>query len=115
MNILCVTAHPDDTEILCAGTLIKFANQGHKVTMAVFTTGNMGDTRIAPTELGAIREKETRAAAAIINASVIWAGVDDEHVFPNEAQRRIMIDVLREADPDLIITHSPNDYHPDHR
>ncbi|HTE22935.1 PIG-L deacetylase family protein [Flavitalea sp.] len=115
MNILCVAAHPDDIEILCAGTLIKYAKQGHQVTMAVFTTGNMGDTHIKPQELAAIREKETRAAAAIIDAKLIWAGVDDEHVFPNENQRRIMIDVLREADPDLIFTHSPNDYHPDHR
>jgi LmbE family N-acetylglucosaminyl deacetylase len=115
MNILCVTAHPDDIEILCAGTLIKYAKQGHQVTMAVFTTGNMGDTRIAPPELAITREKETRAAAAVIGAKVIWAGVEDEHVFPNEEQRRIMIDVLREADPDIILTHSPNDYHPDHR
>ena len=26
-----------------------------------------------------------------------------------------MIDLLREADPDVIFTHSPSDYHPDHR
>ena len=115
MNILCVAAHPDDIEILCAGTLIKYANQGHDVTMAVFTTGNMGDLHTKPPELAITREKETRAAAAIIGAKLIWAGVDDEHVFPNETQRRIMIDVLREADPDVIFTHSPNDYHPDHR
>ncbi len=115
MNILCVAAHPDDIEILCAGTLVKYANQGHQVTMAVFTSGNMGDTRIEPVALAATREKETRAAAAIIGAKVIWPGVDDEHVFPNEHQRRLMIDVLREADPDVIFTHSPNDYHPDHR
>jgi N-acetylglucosamine malate deacetylase 1 len=115
MNILCVAAHPDDIEILCAGTLIKYANEGHQVTMAVFTSGNMGDTKIAPPQLAAMREKETRTAAAIIGAKVIWAGVEDEHVFPNEEQRRLMIDVLREADPDVILTHSPNDYHPDHK
>jgi len=46
---------------------------------------------------------------------VIWAGVMDEHVFPDREQRHIMIDILREADPDVIFTHSPNDYHPDHR
>ena len=115
MNILCVAAHPDDIEILCAGTLIKYARAGHSVTMAVFTTGNMGDIHIKPLDLAVIREKETRAAAALIGAKVIWPLVDDELVFPNETQRHIMIDVLREADPDVIITHSPNDYHPDHR
>jgi LmbE family N-acetylglucosaminyl deacetylase len=115
MNILCVAAHPDDIEILCAGTLIRYAREGHQVTMAIFTSGNMGDTLIQPEELGNIREKEARAAAALIDAKVIWGGVMDEHVFPNEEQRHLMIDILREADPDVIFTHSPNDYHPDHR
>lgn len=115
MNVLFVAAHPDDIEILCAGTLIRYAREGHKVTMAVFTSGNMGDATIAPAELASIRERETRAAAALSGAALIWPGVDDEHVFPDAVQRRIMIDVLRQADPDVIFTHSPNDYHPDHR
>lgn len=115
MNILCIVAHPDDTEILCAGTLIRYAKEGQKVTIAVFTDGSMGDAVIAPAKLGKIREVETRAAAAVIGAKVIWGGVMDEHVFPDREQRHIMIDILREADPDIIFTHSPNDYHPDHR
>lgn len=115
MNILCVAAHPDDIEILCAGTLACYAKENHHVTMAIFTSGNMGDLVIEPGNLSYIREKETRAAADIIGAHVIWAGVMDEHVFPDQEQRHIMIDILREADPDVIFTHSPNDYHPDHR
>ncbi len=115
MNILCVVAHPDDTEILCAGTLIRYAKEGHQVTIAVFTDGSMGDAVIAPAKLGKIRETETRAAAAVMGAKVIWGGVMDEHVFPDREQRVIMIDILREADPDVIFTHSPTDYHPDHR
>jgi LmbE family N-acetylglucosaminyl deacetylase len=115
MNILCVVAHPDDVEILCAGTMIRYAQQGHQVTLAVFTSGSMGDAVIEPEKLALIREKETRDAAAIIGAKVIWGGVMDEHVFPNAEQRSLMIDILREADPDVIFTHSANDYHPDHR
>ena len=115
MNIICIAAHPDDVEILCAGTLARYVRLGHTVTIAVFTSGNMGDALIPPTELAAIREQETREAAAVIGAKLIWAGVDDEHVFPNQEQRTLMIDILREADPDVIFTHSPNDYHPDHR
>jgi LmbE family N-acetylglucosaminyl deacetylase len=115
MNVLCVAAHPDDVEILCAGTLAAYAQLGHKVTIAVFTSGNMGDAVIPPDVLAVIRERETREAAAIIGANVIWAAIDDEHVFPDQERRTIMIDILREADPDVIFTHSPNDYHPDHR
>ncbi len=115
MNILCIVAHPDDCEILCAGTLIRYARAGHPITIAVFTDGSMGDLSVPPAQLRGIRESETRAAAELIDAKVIWGGVLDEHVFPNQEQRRIMIDILREADPDVIFTHSPSDYHPDHR
>lgn len=115
MNIVCVVAHPDDAEILCSGTLIRYAQAGHQVTMAVFTDGSMGDAVVEPSVLSVLREKETRDAAALIGAKVIWPGVMDEHVFPDREQRLLMIDILREADPDVILTHSPNDYHPDHR
>jgi LmbE family N-acetylglucosaminyl deacetylase len=115
MNILAVGAHPDDIEILCAGTLARYAQQGHAIYMAVFTMGDMGDLAIEPAQLAAIRRKEAEASAALLKAQLLWGGVTDELVFPNEAQRRLMIDLLRQADPDVIITHSPNDYHPDHR
>jgi LmbE family N-acetylglucosaminyl deacetylase len=115
MKVLGIVAHPDDIEILCAGTLIRYAQEGHQVTIAVFTSGNMGDLLIVPEDLARIREKETREAAAVIGAEVIWGDIMDEHVFPDPAQRRLMIDILRQADPDVILTHSPTDYHPDHR
>ena len=115
MNILAIGAHPDDIEILCAGTLARYAEQGHTIFMAVFTLGDMGDLVIPPAKLAAIRKAETEASAAVLGAQLLWGDVTDELVFPNEAQRRLMIDLLRQADPDVIFTHSPNDYHPDHR
>src|SRR5665213_1649694 len=115
MNILAVAAHPDDIEAFCAGTLAKYAQKGHKIFHAVFTSGNMGDLHAMPDKLAATRKAEAQAAADLIGATLIWGGIDDECVFPNEAQRALMIDILREADPDVIITHGPADYHPDHR
>jgi len=115
MNVLAIGAHPDDLEILCAGTLALYAQAKHNVTMAVFTDGSMGDVHIPPAKLARIRFEEQKAAAEIIGARLLWPAITDEHVFPNEAQRRVMIDLLREADPDVIFTHSANDYHPDHR
>ena len=115
MNILAIGAHPDDLEILCAGTLALYAQQGHNVSMAIFTCGDMGDLEVPPKELARTRKAESESAAAIIGARLLWPGIMDEHVFANEAQRRIMIDLIRESDPDIILTHSPDDYHPDHR
>ena len=115
MNILAIGAHPDDIEILCSGTLALYARDGHSVTMAAFTCGDMGDLTIPPDELARARKAESERAAEVIGARLLWPGVMDEHVFPNEAQRILMIDLLRAADPDVVITHSPDDYHPDHR
>jgi LmbE family N-acetylglucosaminyl deacetylase len=115
MNILAVGAHPDDIELLCAGTLARYAEQGHTVFMAAFTCGNMGDLKVPPDELGRRRNIEAEASAAILGARLLWPAITDELVFPDEAQRRVMIDLLRQADPDVVFTHSPTDYHPDHR
>ena len=115
LRILAVGAHPDDLELNCVGTLARYAADGHEVIMAVFTSGNMGDVHILPDELAAIRRREAEASAAVIGARLLWPGVTDELVFPDLEQRRLMIDLLREADPDVILTHSPTDYHPDHR
>jgi LmbE family N-acetylglucosaminyl deacetylase len=112
MNILAIGAHPDDIEILCAGTLARYAQQSHAIFLASFTSGNMGDLHIPPPELARIRKKEAEASAAILGARLFWPAIDDELVFPDEAQRRVMIDLIRQADPDVIFTHSPSDYHP---
>lgn len=115
MNIICVAAHPDDTELLCAGTLALYAKNGHDVTIAAFTDGSIGDLSVEPKKLAAMREEEARNAAAVIGASFIWGGITDELAYTDLESRHRMIDILREADPDIIFTHSPNDYHPDHR
>ena len=41
LNIMAIGAHPDDIEFNCAGTLALYAQKGHNVTIAVFTSGNM--------------------------------------------------------------------------
>ena len=34
---------------------------------------------------------------------------------PDIATRKQVIRIIREFEPDLMLTHRPNDYHPDHR
>lgn len=115
MNLLAIGAHPDDLEILCGGTLARFAREGHRVTMLVMTDGSAGHARIPAAELAAIREREARAAAAVIGADFVWLGLRDEFVFNDEPTRLRLLDAIRAARPDAILTHAPEDYHPDHR
>jgi len=114
MRILAIHAHPDDVENLCAGTLALLGGQGHHITIATVTAGDCGalDTDNATT--ARIRKSEAAAAAKRIGADYMCLDVPDLSVFVDDATRRRVTEALRVAQPELVITASPVDYHPDH-
>ena len=115
MNVLAIGAHPDDCECFCAGTLLKCVKRGDRVIICHASSGNLGHVVIPPDELTKIRAEEARRAGALAGIEVICAGFDDLDIFDNNKEARDkMVDVIKYANPDLIITHSPNDYMPDH-
>jgi len=114
-SVLAVGAHPDDLEWLCGGTLAKFAKLGTKVSMAVATDGAAGHMVIPPKELAEIRHNEAQKSASVIGADFYWLGFGDERIFEDLATRVVFVELIRKAKPDLIMTHAPHDYHPDHR
>ena len=114
MNILAIGAHPDDIEESCGGTLAKYAKQGHKVFTATTTNGNIGSATLPMEEIAKIRKEEARRAAALIGAEYICLDYDDEMFFEDRAARIAMIDLIRYCKADVILTHNPRDYNPDH-
>ncbi len=115
MNVLAIGCHPDDVEIACAGTLAKCVKRGDRVVVCHVSTGNLGHVRIPPDELTVIRGNEARKAGALAGIEVICAGFNDLDIYDNNKEaREKLIDVIRYADPDVIITHNPDDYMPDH-
>lgn len=114
MNILAIGAHPDDIETMCAGTLAKYAAQGHKVYMATATSGNIGSATHTMEEIAEIRKKEAAASAAIIGAEYICLDYDDEMFYETKEVRLAFINLVRYCKADVIITHSLHDYNPDH-
>ena len=115
MRILAVGAHPDDIEILCAGTLLRYRRLGHDVIMAIATNGDQGHISIMPKELAVIRQKEAEQSAAILGAELIWMGYHDQFMNPDESTRLAFVEMVRKAAPDIVITHDPQDYARDHR
>ncbi len=114
MNILAIGAHPDDVETYCGGTLAKYAKQGHKIFTATSTNGNVGSATLSMEEIAAIRKEEARRAAAHIGAEYVCLDYDDEMLFEDRATRIAFIDLVRYCKADIILTHNPNDYNPDH-
>ncbi|MDP4133731.1 MAG: PIG-L family deacetylase [Bacillota bacterium] len=115
MNVLAIGCHPDDVEVNCAGTLSKYASQGHKVIVCHVANGNLGHEIIQPDELRVMRAKEAQNAGALAGIEVVTCDIGDIMVYDSsKEQRDKVVDVIRYANPDVIITHSPNDYMPDH-
>lgn len=115
MRVLAIGAHPDDIEVACSGTLAKCVKRGDKVIVCHASTGNLGHVVIPPDELTKIRKAEAERAGALAGIEVIGGMFDDLDIFDNnKAARDKMVDVIKYADPDFIITHNPDDYMPDH-
>ncbi len=114
MKVLAFGCHPDDVEVACAGTLAKYVNEGHEVTVCHVANGNRGHAIIMPDELRAMRREEAKNAGALAGIKVVTCDIDDVMVYDVKEHRDRVVDVIRAEQPDVIITHSPNDYMPDH-
>lgn len=117
MKILAIGAHPDDIALCCSGTLKKCVDRGDEVVICTVSNGNLGSTTIEPDALGLVRIKEDNDIARVIGATTyINLNINDQFVDSKDInQVNALVSVIRRAQPDLIITHSPDDYHLDHR
>ena len=111
---LAFMAHPDDAELLCAGTLIRLADDGWTVHIATATAGDCGTMTLGPARISAVRTKEARAAASLIGASYRCLREKDGFVVHDKPTMRKVIDLLRAAAPSLVFAHAPRDYMVDH-
>ncbi len=115
MRILAIGAHPDDIEIACSGTLCRCVERGDTVIVCHVSSGNLGHVVIPPNQLRKIRANEAKKAGSLAGIEVICADFDDLEIYDNNRLARDkIVDVIRYANPDLIITHDPDDYMPDH-
>lgn len=114
LRIVCTGGHPDDPETGCGGTLAKFANAGHHVTIIYLTNGDAGIPGKSHQEAALIRTSEAIEACKIIGAKPVFAGqVDGSSMVTNEWYTK-MRQLLETEKPDLVFTHWPIDAHKDH-
>jgi LmbE family N-acetylglucosaminyl deacetylase len=114
VNVLAFGAHPDDIELYCAGTLAKYARDGHPVTMAVICSGDSGYEGLPPKEVARMREEESCKAAAIIGATTHHLRYSDHQVPTDDTIKQQISEIIRSASPVVLITHDPNDCFVDH-
>jgi len=116
LRILVIMAHPDDSDINCGGLALKYTQKGHIVKFVSTTNGGTGHYKIGGIELIRRRYEEAQNSAKV--AKLYEYQILDWHtgeLEPIVEKRKVIIKIIRDFIPDLIITHRPYDYHPDHR
>lgn len=113
-RLLAAMAHPDDAEILLGGTLFLMKRLGWELGIITMTSGDCGSATHTREEISRIRFAEAKAAADFLGVWYGCAGLMDVEVFTNAENQRRVVELMREFNPDVVITHSPVDYMLDH-
>lgn len=111
---LAVLAHPDDAEFLCAGTLVRLKSLGWSIHIASMTPGDCGSAEHSPEEIARIRRGEGTAAAEAAGATFHCVEERDLRVIYSEPALERVVRLLQAVRPEIVFTHSPDDYHLDH-
>ncbi len=114
-TILVVMAHPDDTEIFCAGTLFLLKDLGFSIIIATMTNGELGSFSTNTHDTAEIRYKEAETAASFLGARYLCLNQPDGYLFDSREIRTELTEIMRKFKTDILITHRFDDYHPDHR
>jgi N-acetylglucosamine malate deacetylase 1 len=113
--VLAATAHPDDIEFMMAGTLLRLKNAGCEIHLWNLANGCCGSDSLSREETAALRWREAQASAAVAGATAHPPLFDDLAVFYDAASLAKVAAVIRSIQPDIILTHSPQDYMEDHQ
>jgi LmbE family N-acetylglucosaminyl deacetylase len=115
LRIICFGAHPDDCELQVGGTAALWAAQGHHVKFVSVTNGDIGHWRDAGGPLARRRTTEVERADHILGINSEVLDIHDGELLPTLENRRTLTRLIREWKADIVMSHRPNDYHPDHR
>jgi LmbE family N-acetylglucosaminyl deacetylase len=115
LRLLILGAHPDDAEYHAGGLASIYRQRGHEVLIVSLTNGQAGHFARPPQGLAELRRREAAAAGKVIGAEYLTWDIPDGELTADLPTRHRVIRQIRSFRPDLVLTHRPYDYHPDHR
>jgi LmbE family N-acetylglucosaminyl deacetylase len=121
VHALVIAPHPDDPEFGAAGTVYSWTTSGRSVVFALCTRGDKGtsDPSLDPADLPLIREREQRAAAAVLGVrEVLFMGYPDQGLEETPDFRKECVRIIRRYRPEIVVTTDPYRryiWHRDHR
>ena len=115
LQVIMIGAHPDDCDIKYGGIAALYAEMGHNVKFISVTNGDAGHHEQGGKALAKRRAVEAQKAAGILGITYEVMDHPDGKLMPTLDIRLELIRKIREWNADIVFTHRPNDYHPDHR
>jgi LmbE family N-acetylglucosaminyl deacetylase len=111
---IAIGAHPDDIEFYMAGTLLLLKQAGYETHYFNVASGNCGSSEQNSPQTRNRRRREARSAATVLGAQFHASVTDDLEIFYDLRLLRLTAAVIREVQPSIVLTHSPQDYMEDH-
>ena len=109
-----VAAHPDDVEFTMAGALMRLKSAGYDVHLMHIANGSCGSLELPAEKIARIRTAEAKTAAEKIGATHHAPLVNDIDIMYSKSLLASVAAIMREVAPDIVLTHSPQDYMEDH-
>jgi LmbE family N-acetylglucosaminyl deacetylase len=114
-SVLAIAAHPDDIEFVMAGTMLQLRQRGWQLHYFNIANGCCGSTTLDRESCAAVRLREAKAAAEMLQAVFYPPICDDlEIMYTTELLQKVAA-VVRAARPSIILTHATSDYMEDHQ
>jgi len=113
-SAIAIGAHPDDIEFYMAGTLLLLRRAGYEIHYLNVASGNCGSLEHNSARARVVRAREGRAAAKILDARFHPSLTDDLEILYTLPLLRKLAAIIREVKPQVVLTHSPQDYMEDH-
>jgi len=112
--VLAIFSHPDDAEIMCAGTLSLLKKAGWEIHIATMTPGDKGSDKYKREEISRIRKAEATKAAELIGATYHCLEFEDVYIIYSRESINNTTGLIRKIRPAIVLTASPTDYMIDH-
>ena len=119
MKVLFFVAHPDDEVLGCGGTIALYNSKGYDTKVVIFTNGENSNLIKNSKELSKLRQKESIKALNILGTDDVEFLSLPDNTLKKELTNEKLIEKLKlkikTYNPEIVFTHSDDDYHPAHR
>jgi LmbE family N-acetylglucosaminyl deacetylase len=112
--VLAIGAHIGDMDLTAGPTLAKLVLDGADATIVALTPGERGHPRLSPSEYKKQKIAEGEAFATAIGADFMVLDHSDGFLPDTDEVAVELATIIREKQPDTIITHWKNSIHSDH-